>query len=275
MIFAIFASKINIITMKKLILLLALLAPMALCNAQENEDFDAEATLQKACENTLRAWNKALNNRDRNTLDTLYSAVVIYYQSFYTNEQVSDSHTRFFKKNAYYHQYYDNVEVGYINGCQAMLIFDKHVKTDPNADYKTYRAYLHFVGWMDLAYITEEGDTTTDEYYAKRQQAPLNVDNNTKLEEVFCDKNVDKSLYASYWDLVEMGEKPDGPLADLIMTTGFPRSYIDGTIKKGFGGQKGTYYVGGHAVGGECRSPVIFVYNPTTKQMYCVGSGEE
>lgn len=60
----------------------------------------------------------------------------------------------------------------------------------------------------------------------------LVVNNNTPLGAIFNDANVGKKLSAAYWDLVEYGDKEDGPLADLIMTCGFPRGFIAGTIKK-------------------------------------------
>lgn len=100
----------------------------------------------------------------------------------------------------------------------------------------------------------------------------LVVNNNTPLGAIFNDANVGKKLSAAYWDLVEYGDKEDGPLADLIMTCGFPRGFIAGTIKKNYNGQKGTYYCGGYAAGGECQWPVIFVYKPATKQMWCIGA---
>lgn len=258
--------------MKKILIILALILPLAICNAQENEDFDPAVELQEACKSTLKAWNDALNDRDEDALDAQYASVVIYYQTYYMRNQVRNSHSRFFKKNAFYHQYYDNVEVLFVNGCQAMLSFDKHVKTVPDGDYKTYHAYLRFISDAEGALITEEGDTTTDENLAKKPQKTLEVDNATSLDAIFHEDNVGKKLNISYWDLVEMGEKDDGPLANMIASSGFLRSFIDGTIKKSFDNEKGTYYCGGHAVGGECDWPVIFVYNPSTKEMRCVGA---
>ena len=153
--------------MKQLLITLALIVPITFCNAQENEDYDPSVELRAACENTLKAWNNALNSRNEDALDDLYSPVVLYYQSYYTRRQVRDSHSRFFNKNAYYHQYYDNVEVTYCNGCQALLVFDKHVKTDPDGPYKTYRSYLRFMDGEDGAaiprpYRRESADGSAD-----------------------------------------------------------------------------------------------------------------
>lgn len=73
---------------------------------------------------------------------------------------------------------------------------------------------------------------------------------------------VNKQLDASYWDLVDMGAKEDGPLANFLLLSDLPRSRINGIIKKDFKGQKGTYYCGGFVSGGECGWPVIYIYNP-------------
>ena len=257
---------------KHIITLLLFLAPLAACLGQESEDFDIFAAMEEASRNTLKAWNDALNSRENTKLDALYGGVVNYYQTYYTNAQVKDSHSRFFKKNSYYHQYYDNVEVVFCNGCQAQLIFDKHVQTKKDGPYTTYRSYLHFIDGEGHAVIIGESDATTDANLAKRATDTLSVDNATPLNAIFCEANVNKKLHAVYWDLVEMGEKEDGPLADLILTCGFPRGWIDGTIKKDFNGQKGTFYCGGYAAGGECQWPVVFVYKPATREMWCYGA---
>lgn len=268
--------------MKKTLITLFLLflTPTVICFGQENEYFDALAAMETASRNTLQAWTDALNTRNEKELKELYGQVVNYYQSFYTNEQVKNSHARFFKKNAYYHQYCDNVEIVFCNGCQTQLTFDKHVQTKIDGPYTTYKSYLHFIGSMDLddtfkTVIIGESDATTDANLAKRVHKTLEVDNDTPLDAIFCNANVDKELDASYWDLVEMGAKEDGPLANLILTCGFPRGSINGLIKKDFNGQKGTFYCGGWAAGGECQWPVIFVYNPTTHKTWCIGGEEE
>ena len=43
----------------------------------------------------------------------------------------------------------------------------------------------------------------------------LVVNNNTPLGAIFNDANVGKKLSAAYWDLVEYGDKEDGPLAGI------------------------------------------------------------
>lgn len=261
---------------KAFFVFLAWVIPVSLCFAQENEYYEPTSEdVIKACQKTLDTWNDALNSRNEELLSSTYWGIVNYYQSYYTIEQVDNSHARFFKKNAYYHQYYDNLDVVFDNGCQAMLVFDKHVQTAKDGPYTTYNAYLHFVyQFEDGAFIIAESDMTTDANLEKRQKS-LEVDNDTPLDEIFCKDNVGKKIFASYWDLVELGEKEDGPLATLILTSGFPRSYISGVITKDYNGQKGTFSCGGYAVGGECQAPVIFTYNPTTREMHCIGGGEE
>lgn len=54
------------------------------------------------------------------------------------------------------------------------------------------------------------------------------VDNTTPLNVIFCEANVNKRLDASYWDLVEMGAKKDGPLASFLLISDLPRSSING-----------------------------------------------
>ena len=248
--------------------------PVSLCFAQENEDYDPIPDVLEACQKTLKTWNDALNTHDEDMLSSTYFTIVDFYQSYYTKDKVDKSHSQFFKKNPNFHQYYDNVEVVFCNGCQAQFTFDKHVQTTKDGPYTTYTAYLHFLyQFEDGAFIIGESDATTDANLMKRQKT-FKVSNDMSLDEIFCEANVGKTISASYWDLVEMGDKEDGPLATLILTSGFPRSFISGVITKDYDGQKGTYSCGGYAVGGECQAPVIYTYNAKTKEMHCI-SGEE
>jgi len=257
-----------------LLLLAALFMPICFSLAQENEDYDPIDEVLTASQNTLKAWTDALNNRDEEKLASLYASIVKYYQSYYTNEEVRNSHSRFFKKSPYFHQYCDEIEMDFANGCQARISFKKHVQTKENGPYQTYTAYLHFISDGETASIIGESDATTDANLAKKKSEDLEVDNDTPLDAVFCEANVGKSLFCSYWDLVENGEKEDGPLANFILISGFARSYIEGVIKKDYKGQKGTYSCGGYAAGGECQWPVIFTYNPATQEMHCIGAEE-
>lgn len=264
--------------MKKALFLIlaACFTPLSFIQAQDGDYYDgSEETILQACESTLKTWNDAINARDEEQLSSTYWGIVKYYQSYYTIEQVNDSHARFFKKNAYYHQYCDNLELQFYNNCQALLTFDKHVQTAKGQPYKTYSAYIHFLyDYQEGAIIISESDVTTDTNLEKRYTL-LEVDNDTPLDAIFCEANVGKKIAVDYWELVELGEKEDGPLANLILTSGFARSYIDGTITKDYNGQKGTYSCGGFAVGGECQAPVIFTYNPATGEMHCIGGAEE
>ena len=119
------------------------------------------------------------------------------------------------------------------------------------------------------------GETqVTDANKDKKVKLLTDVDNSTQLDAIFCDANVGKTLRASYWDLVEMGNKKDGPLAKMILSNGFPRGGVDGIIIKDYGGKKGTYACGGYAAGGECYWYVIFLYDSVSKTFSCVGSDE-
>lgn len=229
------------------------------------------------CLNTLDQWNKAINNRNEIQLASLYSGVVKYYQTCLTNNQVRDSHAAFFNKHAYFYQYYDNVTFDFINGCQAQVRFDKHVQTVKDGPYTTYISYLHMdlYGGIFSAVIIGESDVVTDKNLEKRRPALLEVDNTTPLNAIFCEANVNKRLDADYWDLVDMGAKEDGPLANFLLLSDLPRSRINGIIKKDFKGQKGTYYCGGFVSGGECGWPVIYIYNPSTHEMRCIGGDED
>ena len=253
-----------------LLLLSVILLTMRFCYGQSDLS-------EAMCLNTLKMWNNAINNRNEAQLAGVYSGVVKYYQTCLTNNQVRESHTRFFKKNAYFHQYYDNVTFDFINGCQAQVRFDKHVQTVKDGPYTTYVSYLHMVlnNEGDGALIIGESDVTTDENLKKRQVETVKVDNATPLDKIFCDANVNKRLEAFYWDLVEMGKKENGPLASFLMISDLARSGVDGIIKKDFKGQKGTYYCGGFVSGGECGWPVIYIYNPSTHEMRCIGSDED
>lgn len=164
------------------------------------------------CLNTLKIWNNAINNRNETQLANVYSGVVNFYQTCLTNNQVRESHSRFFKKNAYFHQYYDNVTFDFDNGCQAQVRFDKHVQTEDGGPYITYVSYLHMYLLLDDALIIGESDVTTDKNLEKRKPETVIVNNTTPLNAIFCEANVNKRLDASYWDLVDMGAKEDGPL---------------------------------------------------------------
>lgn len=90
--------------MKKRILLLlsALILSFSFGYAQEYEPKEiSEATYLE----TLKTWNDALNDRDEVRLATVYNDVVKFYQDYLTDAGVRNSHSRFFKKKAYYHQY--------------------------------------------------------------------------------------------------------------------------------------------------------------------------
>lgn len=238
--------------------------------------FGQDGFSEAMCLNTLKTWNDALNERDEDVLADVYYGVVKYYQSYLTKKQVRESHSRFFRKNACYHQYYDNVTFDFINGCQAQVRFDKHVQTVQGGPYTTYVAYLHMaLDNYDNTVIIGESDVTTDKNLEKRKPEAVKVDNATPLDEIFCDANVNKRLQAFYWDLVEGGEKKNGPLAGLLLMSELMRSEVDGIIKKDFEGQKGTYYCGGFASGGECGYPVIYIYNPSTHEMGCIGGDDD
>ena len=252
-----------------ILLFLALwMLPFSFASAQTELD-------EAMCLNTLKTWSTALNNRDEEKLANVYNGVVNYYQSCLTDKQVREDHTQFFKKYAYYHQYYDNVTFDFINGCQAQVRFDKHVQTTKDGPYSTYVSYLHMtLGDGNSVVIIGESDTTTDKILEKRKPQKVEVDNTTPLNAIFCDANVGKRLEVYYWDLVDLGEKENGPLATLLLTSDLARSNLNGVIKKGFNGQKGTFYCGGFVSGGECGWPVIYTCNPTTGEMRCMG-GEE
>ena len=261
---------------KSVFLLLAtLFLPYSLGLAQKKGDADPIQAFKEGCMRTLKTWNDAINSRDEGKLSSTYCKIVRYYQSYLTIEEVDDSHAKFFKKNDYYHQYYDNVKVIFINECQAQLSFDKHVQMEKDKPYKTYHAYMHFLtDYQGGAEIIGESDQTTDTNLEKKHKI-LEVDNDMTLNDIFCEENVGKKIEASYWDLVENGEKEDGPLANLILISGFPRSYIDGFIVKDYNGKKGTYACGGYAVGSECQAPIIFTYNPTTKEKRIISIADD
>ena len=248
------------------------LLPFSVCSAQFSERFEDEDDVAIFCKKTLNAWTDALNNRNEENLKKLYGSIVKYYQCYFTNEQVAESHKSFFKKNAHFHQYCDNIGVDFWNGCQAQLSFDKHVQTVKGGKYKTYRAYLVFFLGEDGAIILWESDQTKDAFIEENRPQILEVDNNTPLDAIFCEANVGKKLEADYWSLVEFGEKEDGPLASMIASNGFPRSVINDIIMKDYMGQKGVYYCGGYMNAGECSWPVIYTYDSATGKVSCVGS---
>ena len=256
------------------LLLVAMFYPLGCSFAQ---DYEYPELTESMCLNALKTWNNAINSRDEAQLAGVYSGVVNYYQTCLTNNQVRESHTRFFKKYSHYYQYYDNITFDFINGCQAQVRFDKHVQTGKDGPYTTYVSYLHMVlnGNNDGVLIIGESDTTTDKNLEKRKPITIKVDNSTPLNVIFCEANVNKRLDASYWDLVDMGAKENGPLASFLLISDLPRSRINGIIKKDFKGQKGTYYCGGFVSGGECGWPVVYIYNPSTHEMRCIGSDDD
>ena len=147
-----------------LILISAILLSITFC-------FGQDGLSEAMCLNTLKTWNNAINNRNETELANVYSGVVNYYQTCLTNNQVRESHSRFFKKNACFHQYYDNITFDFINGCQAQVRFDKHVQTVKDGPYTTYVSYLHMTLNFDDdgALIIGESDTTTDKNLEKRK----------------------------------------------------------------------------------------------------------
>ena len=259
---------------RNLIILVALLLPFSRGFAQ---DYEYPGLNSAMCMKTLKAWNDALNERDEMKLAELYDGVVNYYQTCLTNNQVRDSHARFFRKNAFYKQSYDSVTFDAYNPCQAEIRFNKHVQTEEDGHCTDYVAYLHLTlnDDNDGVIIIGESDETTDENLKKRQKTMVKVDNDTPLDKIFCEANVNKWLDVYYWDLVEYGEKEDGPLAKLLLSSDLARCSIEGFIKKDFKGHKGVYYCGGFISGGECGWPVIYIYNSITGQMGCVGGDEE
>ncbi len=256
------------------ILIAMLLMTSAASMAQKKDDANIEKSNTQMCMNTLNSWTKALNSRNLTQLEGLYSDIVLYYKSHLFKEQVLKSHNRLFKIYKYYEQRCENVKVEFINGCQAKLTFDKYVKTEKEGPEKRYQAYMLFAIGEESALILAESDATTDANKDKKVKLLTNVDNSTQLDAIFCDANVGKTLRASYWDLVEMGNKKDGPLAKMILSNGFPRGGVDGIIIKDYGGKKGTYACGGYAAGGECYWYVIFLYDSVSKTFSCVGSDE-
>ncbi|MBP5326982.1 MAG: hypothetical protein J6Y98_03615 [Bacteroidales bacterium] len=260
---------------RKFYILIAMLLMTSAATVAQNKDIaDIDKHNTQVCMNTLSSWSEAMNKRDEAKLNELYSDIVLYYKAHYNKEQVARSRNRLFKINKFYEQRCENVKVEYINSCQAKLTFDKYVKTAKEGDEKKYQAYLQFIINDDTAFIVAESDVTTDARMEKKAKLLTGVDNNTKLDAIFCDANIGKTLRARYWDLVDMGNKKDGPLAKMILSSGLPRGGIDGIIIKDYGGKKGTYACGGYVSAGECFWYVIFLYDPATKTFSCIGSDE-
>lgn len=272
---------VNILdNMKKIIILLVMLAVNLSILAQTTNykytlnDTDEESVkAAKTCVNILKRWNEGINRHAANEVSHCFGNVAFYYSDCYEQGDIAKSLNSIFKKYPSYKQTLSDIDVKIINENHVEIYFNKNVKTSPDAQTKTYPAYLTFDYYGDGANIKKESDLVTDNNLEKKQKNLVQVNNATPLSALFCQANVNKYVQTGYWELVGFGsdDVKEGPIASAIVkSTGFARSTMFGPIHKGYKGQPNTYYVGGHCAGGQSGWYVIFVYDSVKKTMRAI-----
>lgn len=266
--------------MKKIIILLAMMTLSVSIFAQATNykytlnETDAEyVKAAKTCVNVLKRWNEGINRHASTEVSYCFGKVAFYYTDCYEFTDIEKSLNSIFKKYPKYHQTLSNIDVKAINENHVEIYFNKNVKTSPDAQTKTYPAYLIFDYFDGNANIKKESDKVTDDNLAKKQKNIVKVDNTTPLSSLFCPANVNKYVDTGYWELVgfDSEDAKEGPIASAIVnSTDFARSTMFGTIHKGYKGQPNTYYVGGHCAGGQSGWYVIYVYDSVKKTMRAI-----
>lgn len=271
--------------MKKLIVLLAFIASSIILFAQSTNygqyklnQKDAESVkAAKTCLALLKSWNEGINRHSASEVSRCFGKVAFYYTDCLEQADIAKNLNSMFKKNPQYKQTLSNIEVNVVNDNHVEISFKKNVKTSPNAQAKSYPSYLIFDYYDGSANIKKEGDKITDANIAKKAKNVVNVTNKMPLSALFCPANVNKYVDTGYWELVGFEADAEvGPIAEAISNaTGFARSRMFGTIHKGYKGQPNTYYVGGHAAGGQSGWFVIYVYDSVKKTLRAINGESE
>lgn len=267
--------------MKKILFVLAILAISVSTFAQgtnynkyklnENDAESVEAA--KTCIAVLKRWNEGINRHAATEVSKCFSKVAFYYTDCSEQADIAKNLNSIFKKYPGYKQTLSNIDVKVVNENHIEIHFNKNVKTSPDAQLKTYPAYLTFDYYDSHASIKKESDDVTDSNVSKQKKNYIKVNNKTPLSTLFSPANVNKYVETGYWELVGFGdENPDeGPIASAIVNcTGFARSTMFGPIHKGYRGQPNTYYVGGHCAGGQSGWYVIYVYDSVKKTLKAI-----
>jgi len=116
----------------------------------------------------VHSWNKAVNYRDVNTLFNLYAPKVLYYGTELRDKLCVKDKKRFYKKNPFFSQSIDNINIVSISNNLYKVYFDKYVKMKENSRMKIYPSYLLIGHVYGRLYIFVEGDTVTDRNLLKR-----------------------------------------------------------------------------------------------------------
>lgn len=266
--------------MKKLVSLLAVLAIGVSLFAQSTnysqyklKQKDAESVkAAKTCMALLKCWNEGINRHSASEVSSCFGQVAFYYTDCLEQADIAKNLNSMFKKNPQYKQTLSNIEVNVVNENHVEISFKKNVKTSPSVQAKSYPSYLIFDYSDGSANIKKEGDKVTDANIAKKTKNIVKVNNKTPLSALFNAANVNKYVETGYWELVGFDADAEvGQIAAAISkATGFARSTMFGTIHKGYKGQPNTYYVGGHAAGGQSGWYVIYVYDSVKKTLHAI-----
>lgn len=271
--------------MKKLVSLLAVLAISVSLFGQStnysqyklNQKDSESVKAAKTCMALLKRWNEGINRHSASEVSRCFGQVAFYYTDCLEQADIAKNLNSMFKKNPQYKQTLSNIDVNVVNDNHVEISFNKNVKTSPSAQAKSYPSYLVFDYYDGSANIKKESDKVTDVNVAKKAKNIVKVNNNMPLSALFCPANVNKYVNTGYWELVGFdGDATVGPIAAAISNaTDFARSTMFGTIHKGYKGNPNTYYVGGHAAGGQSGWYVIYVYDSVKKTLRAINGGSE
>ncbi len=269
--------------MKKLVSLFALLAFCVSVFAQSTNysqyklnQKDAESVkAAKTCMALLKRWNEGINRHAAQETASCFGEVAFYFTDCLEKAEIAKNLNSTFKKNPQYKQTLTDLRVEVVNENHVEIYFNKNVKTSANAQVKTYPSYLVFDYYDGSATIKKESDKVTDANVAKKAKNVVRVTNKMQLSALFCPANVNKYVETGYWELVGYdADAKEGPIAAAISNaTGFARSTMFGTIHRGYKGNQNTYYVGGHAAGGQSGWYVIYVYDSVKKTLRAINGG--
>ncbi len=115
----------------------------------------------------LHTWTQLLNSQDIDAFISLYDDVANYYQSCYTQEKIRASKEKFFIKYPGHHTYVENIVVD-ITGDEAVIYFDKYVRTTYDGTYTMYPSYLDLIWIGNKWLICGENDKVTDANLARK-----------------------------------------------------------------------------------------------------------
>lgn len=241
-----------------------------------NDVVKEEKALVECCIRVLQQWNEAINAHNAVASNDLYTNVVDYYGSCVEKDIVQQTQQKMFDKSPAFRQYIDNIKLTASNSCRAYLEFDKHVQTEPDGEFTTYHAYIHFAGYDSEWEICRESDTTTDENNGRRNNnlQPVQVQKHTPLKDIFTPANAGKRIDVDYWTLVQSDEDDEDegvlPAAMSQACDISCRLQMSGELKRNYRGRKNTYYIDGLCEAGEGEFLLIWVYDAATGKLTCI-----